>query len=47
MERLAADRDLAATLGVRAQRDVRRHHSANRHYELLNQVYEDARSEVA
>jgi glycosyltransferase involved in cell wall biosynthesis len=47
MERLAADRNLATSLGVRAQRDVRRHHSANRHYELLNQVYEDAQSEVA
>jgi glycosyltransferase involved in cell wall biosynthesis len=47
MERLASDRDLAARLGARAQQDVRRHHSATRHYELLNQVYEDARLEVA
>lgn len=47
MERLASDRDLATRFGVRAQQDVRRHHSETRHYELLNQVYEDARLEVA
>jgi glycosyltransferase involved in cell wall biosynthesis len=47
MERLADDPGLATRLGARAQEDVRRHHSATRHYELLNQVYEEARLEVA
>jgi glycosyltransferase involved in cell wall biosynthesis len=46
MERLAADPGLAARLGARAQQDVRRQHSATRHYELLTRVYEDAQSEV-
>ena len=46
MERLAVDRDLAARLGACAQQDVRREHSATRHYELLTRVYEDAQSEV-
>ena len=47
MERLANDRALATRFGANAQQDVRRHHSATRHYELLNKVYEDARLEIA
>lgn len=46
MERLAGDRELAARLGASAAQDVRREHSAARHYELLTKVYEDAQSEV-
>jgi glycosyltransferase involved in cell wall biosynthesis len=46
MERLATDTEYAQTLGRRAHEDVRREHSAARHYELLSRVYEDARLEV-
>lgn len=46
MERLAADPELAARLGASAAQNVRRQHSASRHYELLTRVYQDARSEV-
>ncbi|HEX3974776.1 MAG TPA: glycosyltransferase [Solirubrobacteraceae bacterium] len=47
MERLAGDADLARTLGARAQQDVRREHSAARHYELLSRTYADAQAAVA
>lgn len=47
MERLAGDADLARTLGARAQEDVRREHSAARHYELLTRTYADAQAAVA
>lgn len=46
MERLAGDQNLAARLGARARQDVRRRHSATHHYELLTQVYNDARAEA-
>ena len=47
MELLASDRELAVRLGERAREDVRREHSANRHYELLMTVYHDAQLEAA
>ena len=47
MERLAGDADLARTLGASAQQDVRREHSADRHYELLTNAYADAQAAVA
>ena len=47
MERLAGDPDFARALGARAQRDVRREHSAARHYELLTRAYADAQAAVA
>ena len=47
MERLAGDADLARTLGACAQQDVRREHSADRHYELLTNAYADAQAAVA
>lgn len=47
MERLASDREMAVRLGERARQDVRREHSAARHYELLSNVYEEALMEAA
>ena len=47
MERLAGDSHLARTLGARAQQEVRREHSASRHYELLTRAYADAQAAVA
>jgi glycosyltransferase involved in cell wall biosynthesis len=45
MRRFATDEALARRLGVRAQQNVRREHSAARHYALLSRIYEDARLE--
>jgi glycosyltransferase involved in cell wall biosynthesis len=47
MERLADDARLARKLGMRAQTEVRREHSAGRHYELLSCAYKDAQAAVA
>ncbi len=47
MQRLAGDAHFARTLGARAQQDVRREHSAARHYELLSRAYADAQAAVA
>jgi glycosyltransferase involved in cell wall biosynthesis len=47
MERLAGDAELARALGARAQQDVRREHSAARHYELLTRTYADAQAAAA
>jgi glycosyltransferase involved in cell wall biosynthesis len=47
MERFASDADLAARHGACARERVRQQHSATHHYELLTQVYEQARSEAA